>query len=277
MAQHFSTGQPAVTVAIVSSQPFAEVALPAQLTALDTNLSILFIPLAMLSFLIIWLASHAINVLIVLCPFGFIDALLKLFKMALLSLVILSYLINPFLGAAISLVILLIAAFVAAWAFRITVFGTLLACDIVAPTRSRRFTRPADPHAFLARTISGVPARTYGYLTRAADGSLRFCYRPWLILSRRALTLPSGATALCKGVVFPTLLHSSSEGRSFRTLVIFLPRYRTQEHSIATHFEISDVRDGGVVRGIKAVRVWFADTLSLGEAKYAEFQDARMG
>lgn len=275
MAQHFSTGQQ--TQAMVSGQPFFAAVLPLQLAALNFDLRLLFIPLAILAFLVVWLASHAINVLIALCPFGFIDALLKLFKMALLSLVILSYLINPFLGAAVSLLILFIAALVAAWAFRLTVFGTLLACDIIAPTRARRFARPVEAHAFLARTVSGVPARTYGHLIRAADGSVQFTYRPWLLLSRRELTLPTGATAICKGVFFPSLLYSPGEAQSFRTLVIFLPRYRAQEHAIATHFDISDVREGGVIRGVKAVRAWFADTLSLGRAKYAEFQGTRMG
>jgi hypothetical protein len=282
MAQPFSTDQQ--TQAVVSSPVFfaADVPLqfativPSQFAAMSFDLSLLFIPLAVLAFLVVWLASHAINVAIALSPFGFIDAILKLFKMALLSLVILSYFINPFLGAAVSLIILLVAAFVAAWAFRLTVFGTLLACDTIAPARARRSACPTEPHAFLAHRTSGVPARTYGRFKRAADGSVRFTYRPWLLF-RRELTLPAGNFALCKGVFFPCLLHNPGDAQLFRTLLIFLPRYRAQEHAIATHFEISDVREGGVIRGFKAVRTWFADTLSLGRAKHAEVQATRMG
>ena len=274
MAQHFSTGQQS-HLAARPDLYFASV-IPVHLATFSFDYRLLFIPLAILAFLTVWLASHAINVLIVLCPFGFIDALLKLVKLALLSSVVLSYLINPYFGAAVSLIILFVAALIAPWAFRLTVFGTLLAADIIAPARARRGARPAEVHSFLARAISGVPTRTYGRLIRASDGSVLFTYRPWLLLSRRAVTLPTGATAISKGVFFPSLLHSPNDPEPLRILVMFLPRYRTCEGAIATHFEISDVLDSPLTKGFKAIRAWLADTLNIGRSKYAEFRSSRM-
>ena len=61
--------------------------------------------------------SHAINVLIALCPFGVIDALLKLVKTFFLGSVLSSYLIHPYLGAVVSLLIIVVAAMLAPWAF----------------------------------------------------------------------------------------------------------------------------------------------------------------
>ena len=52
-------------------------------------------------------------------------------------------------------------------------------------------------------------------------------------------------------------------------LVIFLPRYRSHEHSIASHFEILDIEESPIMKGIRAMRVWLAETFSVGSAKYA--------
>ena len=270
MAQNFSSGQQ--THLPTSPNLYLASVLPIHFAASGFDFRLFFIPLAILAFLTVWLASHTINVLIALCPFGFIDALLKLMKMALLSSVVLSYLINPYFGAAVSLIILFVAALIAPWAFRLTVFGTLLAADIIAPSRARRGARPTRAHAFLARPISGTPARTYGHLIRADDGTLYFTYRPWLIFPRRAITMPTGANAISKGIFFPSFLHSSGDPEPYRLLVMFLPRYRTHEAAIATHLYISDVRDSSLKKGFKAIRQWFTDTLSLGKAKYDELR-----
>jgi hypothetical protein len=233
------------------------------------------IPIAVIAFLIVWLAGHAINVLIALCPFGFIDALLKLIKFSLLSLVVLSSLINPYLGAAVSLVILFIAALIAPWAFRLSFFGTRLACDIVLPARSRRRVRPSEPHAFLARRLAGLPARTSGRLARTAEGNTVFLYRPWLVMPRRSIAIPSGGVAISKGLLFPSLLHRLDDQQRMKTLVIFLPRYRSHEASIASHLSIADVHDSAVLKGLKAIRAWIADIINVGKSRYAELHSTQ--
>ena len=50
-------------------------------------LSVLTVPLGLAVFLVVWLGSHAINVLILLSPWGAIDAGLKAARTALLGLV----------------------------------------------------------------------------------------------------------------------------------------------------------------------------------------------
>jgi len=61
------------------------------------------IPVAIVAFSVVWLSSHAINVLIALSPFGIVDAGLKLIKLGLIALVAGSTLIHPYAGAAVSL------------------------------------------------------------------------------------------------------------------------------------------------------------------------------
>lgn len=273
MAQHFTAGQQALFT--TSSELHYASVLPVHFGSLSIGPYLIFLPLCILAFLVVWLTAHGINVLIALCPFGFIDAILKLVKIFLLSSVVLSYFISPYFGAAISLTIVFVAVLLAPWAFRLTVFGTLLATDTILPWRARRRATPEESHAFLARSISKVPVRTFGRLSRGADGVIRFHYRPWLILTIRVLELPSGPIAISKGAFFPSLLHSL-DGTSFNKIVLFLPRYRGQEGEIGMHLETQDIRDGKLIKGFKAARAWLAETINFGKAKYAKIQSGRM-
>lgn len=270
MSQHFDAAQahfsPTAHLHYASIIPIASVSF---------DLRLLFIPLGILAFLVVWMMGHAINVLIALCPFGFIDALLKIFKMSMLGLVALSYLINPYLGAAISLLIILVAAMLAPSAFRLTVFGTLFASDTIIPWRARRYATPAEAHAFTARPLVGVPTRTYGRIARTPDGTICFSFRPWLILSRRTVQLPAGTLAISNGIFFPSLLHSQESADSCSRIIIFLPRYRSHERTIAEHFQISDIRDSTLSKGFKAAKAWLTETLNTGKAKYADIQQNR--
>ena len=270
MSQHFDAAQahlsPSADLHYASIIPIASVSF---------DLRLLFIPLGILAFLVVWMTGHAINVLIALCPFGFIDTLLKIFKMSILGLVVLSYLINPYLGAAISLLIVLVAAMLAPSAFRLTVFGTLFASDTIIPWRARKFTTPTEAHAFIARPLAGVPTRTYGRIGRSPDGTVCFSFRPWLILPRRTVQLPSGTLALSKGIYFPSLLHGSESADSCTRIILFLPRYRSHERAIADHFEISDIRDSTLSKGFKAAKAWLTETLNTGKAKFADIQQTR--
>jgi hypothetical protein len=222
---------------------------------------LLFIPLALFAFLVVWMTSHAINVLIALCPFGYVDTMLKGMKALLLSLVTGSCLIYPPAGAAISLLLIFVAIWLAPSAFRLTVFGTLFARDTILPWRARRKVSPDKAHAFLGKSMASVPARTYGRLTRGLDGKVHFSFRPWLILPQRSVALPAGSLAISRGIYYPSLLHLDGEsGKPFRT-VIFLPRYRSHERAIADHFDITEVRDSPISRGLKAAKAWLSDML----------------
>jgi hypothetical protein len=242
------------------------------LAAFSFDVRYVAIPIAVVAFLVVWLAGHAINVLIALCPFGFVDALLKLFKLFLLGSVVLSSMIDPYFGAAVSLLILAVAAWIAPWAFRLTYFGTRLGLDIILPGRARRGVQPAEPHAFLARRLSRIPARTHGRLGLTETGQIEFVYRPWLIFRPRRIAIPGGTVAISKGFLFPSLLHRMDDKQRMRILIIFLPRYRSYELSLAEHLKIADVQDSTLVKGFKAVRAWLADTINLGRSRYAELR-----
>jgi hypothetical protein len=272
MSRHFPASDQTATVLSSSVHLTPLAVLPLALSSFD--LRIIAIPIAIVGFLIVWLAGHAINVLIALCPFGFIDSLLKLLKLSLLGAVLVSSLISPYLGAGISLVILAFASLIAPWAFRLTFFGSCLAWDILFPARTRRRIQPAEPHVFLARRLATVPTRKHGHLTRTETGDIVFVYRPWLIMTKRSVAMPSGSVAISKGLFFPTLLHRLNDKERMKTLIIFLPRYRSHEQVLAEHLGIIDVQDSTLLRGLKAVRGWIADTINFGKSRYAELHSS---
>ena len=132
----------------------------------DTSwlLSILMVPLSVVVFAVVWLSSHAITVLILLSPWGAIDAVLKGVRTSLLGLVTATAWIDPVVGATLSVVIILLAWLMSGWAFRLTTFGSVFCWDFFT-VRRKRFQVLADGNkVFTGDKLEGVPQRTYGRL-----------------------------------------------------------------------------------------------------------------
>jgi hypothetical protein len=64
--------------------------------------NLLLTPLAIALFIVVWLASHAINILILLSPFTSLDTALKGLRIGMLGLVSGTAFLNPYLGATTS-------------------------------------------------------------------------------------------------------------------------------------------------------------------------------
>src|SRR5688572_25984273 len=109
------------------------------LAAFDATwlLNALTVPFGIAVFALVWLGSHAINMLILLSPWGAIDAALKAARTALLGLITVAAAINPWAGAVLSLIVIVVAYCVSGWAFRLTVFGTLFCWDFLTRKRTR--------------------------------------------------------------------------------------------------------------------------------------------
>lgn len=247
---------------------FASV-LPLQFASVGAAIFLFALLFSLAAFGVVWLTAHAINVLIALCPFGVIDALLKLVKTFFLGSVVSSYLIHPYLGAVVSLLIIGVAAMLAPWAFRLAVFGSVLAADTLLPRWAHRRVRSDQPHTFLARPLSSVSVRTYGRLAQNQDRAIVFQFRPWLVLPRRTVELPAGPLAISRGAFFPSLLHTANVTEPV-TLCIFPPRYRGHELAMGTHFDVLDVRDGALVRGFKAARRWVVDIVAVRKTRVVQ-------
>lgn len=218
-------------------------------------LNILTVPFAVVAFGLVWLVAHAINVLILLSPWGVVDAVLKSFRTFLLGLVTVTHFVNPWAGVILSLIIILLAALVAGWSFRLMVFGCVYVWDFVT-RRKRRFN--PEPNAnwmFTARKIQKAPIRTYGRLVRTDAGKLTFDYRPWLFGKKRSVELPAGTYAVGSGMFYSEVL--LVEGENERMMLLLPPRYRTHEEEIVRAYGFLEVRATGLRRAWQWIKSLF--------------------
>ncbi len=228
--------------------------LPLAAIDLAPLLSILLIPLGLVMFALVWLVSHAIHVLILLSPFPAVDTALKAIRVSILgALTGISYL-NPWLGAVISLTIVVIAYFLAGWAFRLTVFGTVFVWDYLTFSSAR--CRPAEPLSmvFTARKIGHAPIRSLGRLSREKDGSFLYRYRPWLVGAAREEKIPAGKFAVGRGFLHPVLIEDdpATKEEDYRNLFTLPPRYRRHEDEIGRLWNLP-VEDVGLRKGLQSI------------------------
>ncbi len=235
------------------------------LGAMDLSwlLTALMVPLAVAVHGVVWLASHAINVLILLSPWGAVDAVLKSARTALLGAVTGLAFIDPVVGVTLSVVIVVVAWMISGWAFRLTVFGSVFCWDFFTGRR-RRFQVLADGNAmFLARKLDGAPVRTYGRLHQAADGALTFKFRPWLVLAEREIPVPREGLVVGRGVFYSEVLGFDKEADKNRTLFLLPPRYVGHEELLARTYRIS----GTCEVGLRKAWSWLKEALGGGAKK----------
>ena len=230
----------------------------AMIAAIDFSwaLNVLMIPLSVAVFCIVWVVSHAISVLILLSPWGAVDAVLKAARTSVLGLVTATAYIDPVIGVTLSVAIVVVAYFAAGWAFRLTVFGTIFTWDFLSLRRHRLTPAPDRNWVFMGRELGDTPIRTYGRLTRQADGKLELAYRPWLFLPQRTVLLPADGLAVGRGLFWPTVESREVNGK-VHTLLTLPPRYKGHENAFASHYAIREVRDVGLRRGWAVLKELF--------------------
>ena len=231
--------------------------LPVAAFDLSWLLAAAMVPLSIVVFGVVWLASHAINVLILLSPWGGVDAALKAARTALLGLVTATAWIDPVVGATLSVVIILIAWLVAGWAFRLMVFGWVFCWDTFT-FRRRRFGVLADGNRmFLGRKLAGAPLRTYGRLCSGGDEKLVFKYRPWLVLAEREVEVPRAGLVVGRGVFYSEVLGHDEAADRARTLLLLPPRYLGHEELLARTYHIP----GTCEVGLRKAWAWLKEAL----------------
>ena len=217
---------------------------------------VLVTPVAMAAFFIVFLASNAINILILLSPFTTVDSALKAFRTTILASVAGSAFINPWLGAAWALVILITSYFIAGWSFRLSHFGLVFIWEFFTGGKYRFKPDAKENKMFLGRKTEKVPTRTFGRLLRNDQGELIFNYHPWLVLPRRTLVLPAGNYETGRGLFYSEIVRG--EGDTTRTVFLLPPHYRGHEEEIARIYGFAGTRDVG----LRAAWAWFMSLFS---------------
>ena len=240
-----------------------EAALPAStgfLAAIDLSWlgNGLLVPVAMVAFFIVFLASNALNILLLLSPFAIIDTAIKGFRLLVLMSVTVTAFMNPWLGAVWALIIIGIAYFIAGWSFRMSHFGLVFIWEFVTLRRKRFHPDRSVNWMFLAREINKAPVRSYGKLSRDERGILLLRYRPWLVLPERTLALPDGPYAVAKGLLYSQI--ARVEGQGLSAAVLLPPRYRGHEQELVSIYHLEGVRDAG----LRAAFRWLRDLVGFG-------------
>ncbi len=211
----------------------------------------LMVPVAMAAFFIVFLASNAINILILISPFTTIDTALKLFRTAILASVAGTAFVNPWMGAAWAAIVILISWLIAGWSFRLSHFGLVFVWDFFTGRKGRFKPDATVNKLFLGKKIEKVPTRTYGKLSRNDQGELVFNYRPWLVFAQRTLILPAGKYEAGRGVFYSEILRI--EGDSAKTVILLPPRYLGHEEELTKIYSLAGTRDVG----LRAAWAWF--------------------
>ncbi len=233
-------------------QPSASLA-AAGFAAIDLHwlYNALMVPFAMAAFFIVFLASNAVNILILLSPFSTVDAALKGFRTTILASVVGTSFVNPWMGALWALAIILFSWLIAGWSFRLSHFGLSFVWDFVTGRKNRFHPDARENKMFLGRNIEKVPTRTYGKLSRNDQGELVFNYHPWLVLPPRTLILPAGTYETGRGLFYSEIMRA--EGDSLKTVILLPPRYLGHEAEVANIYHFAGTRDVG----IRAGWAWF--------------------
>jgi hypothetical protein len=220
-------------------------------------LNVLTVPAAIAAFVVVWMVSHVVNVLIIISPFTTVDAALKTARAAVLGSVAGTAFVNPYVGAAWSLLIILVCFLLAGWAFRLMVFGSVFTWDLVTFRKSRFKVEPDSNWMFTAREVNKTPIRTYGKLSRGPQGELVLGYRPWLVLPHRTLTLPPGKYAVGRGLFYSEIIEL--DGDSAPPVMTLPPRFRSHEEELSSIYLLAGVQDIGVAKGFKALLNWLKE------------------
>ncbi len=207
-------------------------------------------PVCLVVFGAVWLVNHTIQVLILISPFGALDALLKSARTALLGSVVGTHWLSPHVGAVWAAIIAFICRLLSGWAFRLTVLGAVFGWDLIT-FRSRRFHPERDPlMAFSAHRVGKAPRRSYGRISRNPDGHLQFTWRAWLISQPKAEVLISEKLSVGDGLLHNDLRRSEPGGDE--VLFNLPPRCNGHEEAIAAFHRFEGVQPAGA----KAMLAW---------------------
>ena len=231
--------------------------------AMDASgiLSVLSLPFALAAYAAVWLVFHVVHVLVLLSPWGGIDAALKSARVAMMGGITFITYHHPWVGACLSLLVIVIAYFLAGWSFRMLVFGTVFGWDFLT-RRKKRFTPSAEGNvAFAASKLDKVPVRTYGKLRKTPEGKFAFTYRTWLVNAPKTIELPAGDFAIGNGLLYPTL--ERVEGEDSKALLNFPPRCASHEAELGRIYGLP-VNDVGLVKGFKAAWRWMKEVFGFG-------------
>ena len=211
---------------------------------------------------LVWVVSQSFNFLIFLCPSSWLDLVLTTFKNSIIALLLGAYLIHPFLGLMVSLIIILISLFLFARSYRLVIFGTIFSSDILLKKSKKHEIESSPIKAFAGSVLTEVPPLSYGYLS-SQNSLLVFHYRPWLFMPLQSITTPYNC-ALCDagiGTLSPVIVTTGKKFNTDLTLFRLRPLYSSHEKRVAELLGLKGIRDVAFGKTIRDGYRWLMEQL----------------
>jgi hypothetical protein len=210
------------------------------------------------SYAVVWIVWNVTDVIILIMPIPFLDAILKSFRLCVQSLMFGLMALNPWIGLLVTLIMVLLCWRLAGWAFRLSVMGFVFATDFLLWRKPGTINGAVGIPAFITATAGKrwkLPARQYGSLRCEKDGMLFFVWRPWLIGPQHEADLGrSGDYQGGSALLYPVVLEGTGESVLFR----LPPRYRRDAQAVSDKLGLCGCRDVSVIRNLwKLLRQFF--------------------
>lgn len=228
----------------------------------NAALAVVMIVIGLVAMIVVWMVGQALDVLVLLSPFPFLDFLLKAVRNSMLVLLAVVTVINRQAGLALSLAIIFVSFLVARWSFRLLVFGVVSSWGILRLILLDSTTTPekGDSVSAFSAGLKEVPKRTYGWLRREPDNTLAFRYRPWLVGATRTVNLgPAFDYDAGKGLFFPSIVKQNLKADAFSVVLRLSPPYRGAEEAVCATLGLGHVRDIRWSKGMKSYWKWLTD------------------
>lgn len=209
---------------------------------------------------VVWMVWHAFDVLVLLSPFPLLDLMLKAIRVAAFAALAALTVWSPWLALAVSAAVIVVSLVLLGWACRLLIYGIVVSWDLlgVMALGLREVPKEGDTlRAFTDRRIHGLPKRTCGTLSRAADGRLEFRYRSFGLAPRKLTLEESSRYEAGRALLLPAVLQPEKD--KFRILFRLAPRYVKSEEQVREVLGLNGVRDIRWGSGFREFWRWMVD------------------
>ena len=212
---------------------------------------------------LVWVVSHALNMLILLSPFSLLDLFLATTRNTLAGTIML--LSGTIYGTALALLTIAVSVWLFPRALRLVIFGTIVSFDLVVHRLSGRKIDPkslaSGIGAFTSCSIGPIRPRTYAVIGQQ-QGRLVVTARPFVLWPGKTFVTPIRVRdcALRPGLLSATIVwhdpasHEGAETQIFR----LRPRYCLAPEQVATALAMPLTDEASLAARFSSWIAWLA-------------------